>query len=261
VEGSSQGRGNSGIFPMGLVEVQVLDNFDNPTYADGFAGSVYGVNPPLANPLRPPGEWQTYDIVFRRPIHKDGVLVDPGYLTVFLNGVLIQDHTPIEGGGGHQRRSADRPFPAKGPLKLQDHGNPVRFRNIWYRPLPPRSVEGGTDGWLSAAVTAAKRKEIAARLRAEAAGMSGKDRVLRLMESLYYEADEAALKESKEFAESFAVEVKPLSKADLEARKGDIMRMNGALGYLAKAKVLPGDFGPRAALGEIIRAQEWDKRR
>ncbi|RYD28869.1 MAG: DUF1080 domain-containing protein, partial [Verrucomicrobiaceae bacterium] len=100
VEGNSQGRGNSGIFPMGQVEVQVLDNFNNPTYADGFAGSVYGINPPFANALHGPGEWQVYDIVFRRPIFKDGKMVTDGHLTVFVNGVLTQDATPLEGGGG-----------------------------------------------------------------------------------------------------------------------------------------------------------------
>ncbi|MCX6953464.1 MAG: DUF1080 domain-containing protein, partial [Verrucomicrobia bacterium] len=146
VQGDSQGRGNSGVFLMGLLEIQVLDNYNNPTYADGFAASAYGINPPLANALRAPGEFQVYDIVFRRPVYKNGQVVDPGYVTVFCNGVLMQDHTPIEGPGGHMKRSVSGPFPEKGPLKLQDHGNPVRFRNIWYRPLPPRSVEGGTDG-------------------------------------------------------------------------------------------------------------------
>jgi hypothetical protein len=104
-EGSSQGRGNSGVFLMGQVEVQVLDNFNNPTYADGFAGSVYGINPPMANPLVAPGQWQIYDIIFRRPVFKDGKEIESGYLTVFLNGVLVQDHTALEGGGGHMGRA------------------------------------------------------------------------------------------------------------------------------------------------------------
>jgi prepilin-type processing-associated H-X9-DG protein len=158
VSGSSQGRGNSGVFLMGLVEVQVLDSYHNITYADGHAGSMYEVNPPLANALRPPGQFQVYDIVFRRPVYKDGKPLDPGYVTVFVNGVLAQDHTPLEGPTGHMKRAEPGPFPAKGPLKLQDHGNPVRFRNIWYRELPPRSVEGGTDGVLSTEATMAKRK-------------------------------------------------------------------------------------------------------
>jgi prepilin-type processing-associated H-X9-DG protein len=135
VTGDSQGRGNSGVFLMGRVEVQVLDSYNNVTYADGHAASVYGVNPPMANALRPPGVFQVYDIVFRRPIYKDGQPVDPGYVTVFVNGVLAQDHTMLEGGTSHMVRVRPGPLGDKGPLQLQDHGNPMRFRNIWYRPL------------------------------------------------------------------------------------------------------------------------------
>src|SRR5215469_5088162 len=105
VQGSSQGRGNSGIFLMGLVEIQVLDSYHNVTYADGHAASVYGVSPPLVNALRPPGEFQVYDIVFRRPIYQEGKAIDPGSVTVFVNGVLAQDHTPLEGATGHMRRA------------------------------------------------------------------------------------------------------------------------------------------------------------
>src|SRR5204863_3662678 len=172
----------------------VLDNYDNPTYADGFAASVYGVNPPMANALRPPGEFQIIDIVFRRPVYKAGKVVDPGYVTVFCNGVLMQDHTPLEGPTGHLRRPTPGPFPESGPLKLQDHGNPVRYRNIWYRPLPPRAVEGGTDGYLSTEATTAKRKEIAAMIRDDAAKLpeGSTASLLRLAESLYYEKDQAA---------------------------------------------------------------------
>ena len=120
---------------MGKTEVQVLDNYNNPTYPDGFAGSIYGVMPPMANPLRSPGQWQSYDIIFRRPILKNGKVLDEGSMTVLVNGVVVQDSTPLEGGGGHRARSKPRAFPEKGPLSLQDHGNPVRFRNIWYREL------------------------------------------------------------------------------------------------------------------------------
>ena len=166
ITGESQGRGNSGVFLMGVLEVQVLDNYNNPTYADGSAGSLYGVNPPMVNPLRKPGEWQVYDIIFRRPVYDGDKVLDPGYVTVLINGVLVQDHTPLEGYGGHKGRSKVRPFPEKGPLKLQDHGNPVKYRNIWYRPLPKRVVEGGTDGGiLSEAAATAKKKEIAAMVR------------------------------------------------------------------------------------------------
>jgi hypothetical protein len=104
VQGEGQGRGNSGIFLMGMIEVQVLDNYQNPTYADGTAGAVYGLMPPAVNALRPAGEWQSYDIIFRRPIVRDGKVLDPGALTVLCNGVVIQDSTEIEGGGGWRKR-------------------------------------------------------------------------------------------------------------------------------------------------------------
>ena len=116
IVGSSQGRGNSGVFLMGKTEVQVLDNYNNPTYPDGFAGSIYGVMPPMANSLKAPGQWQSYDIIFRRPILKDGKVLDEGSMTVLVNGVVVQDSTPLEGGGGHRARSKPRAFPEKGPL-------------------------------------------------------------------------------------------------------------------------------------------------
>lgn len=261
VQGDSQGRGNSGVFLMGVCEVQVLDNYNNPTYADGFAGSVYGINPPLANALRPPGEFQVIDIIFRRPVYRDGQVLDPGYLTVFCNGVLVQDHTPLEGPGGHMKRSQPGPFPAKGPLKLQDHGNPVRFRNIWYRELPPRSVEGGTDGYLTAEATTAKRQEIAAGLRAEAASLEGKSpaEMLRLAESLVYEKHAATLARVETMAARYASEVTALSADQQEKRKGEITSVQRALKYLQKWNVLSAGFAPLAALDRIERARGWDQ--
>jgi hypothetical protein len=259
VEGDSQGRGNSGVFLMGQTEVQVLDNYNNPTYADGFAGSVYGVNPPMANPLRAPGEWQVYDIVFRRPVFKDGQEVDPGYLTVFVNGVLVQDHTPLEGGGGHKARSKPHPFPEKGPLKLQDHGNPVRYRNIWYRPLPKRAIEGGDTSVMSAEATAKKRAEIARAIREDAAKHEGKDRMLRLLESLCYEA--SAKDDAVALANAFAQDIKSVPADKVESRKGEIMQVNSALQYLIKFKLLPAETEAAQALAAIIKEREWDKKK
>lgn len=260
-EGSSQGRGNSGVFLMGQVEVQVLDNFDNPTYPDGFAGSVYGVNPPMVNPLRKPGEWQVYDIIFRRPVFRDGREIDPGAITVFLNGVLVQDHTPIEGGGGHKTRSKPRPFPEKGPLKLQDHGNPVRYRNIWYRPLPPRAIEGGTDGYLSEGAATAKKRAIAKEIREAAATLAGREKMLRLMESLCCEQDEAALRESSALADAYLSKLKQTSALDLESRKGEVLQVNAALQYLARYRFIPGDFAAKAELEALVRQYGWDKKK
>lgn len=265
VKGNSQGRGNSGVFFVGNTEVQVLDNYNNPTYADGFAASVYGVNPPMANALNKPGEFNSYDIVFRRPIFKDGKEVDTGYVTVFCNGVLVQDHTPLEGGGGHKGRSKPRAFPEKGPLKLQDHGNQTQFRNIWYRPLPPRAIEGGTDGKLTPEATAAKRKLIAAEIRKDAktllADGNHKDGMLRLMESLVYENDPATLAESTKLAEAGAADLAKAPSDDREKKKGDIMQVKNAFAYLTKHKILPADFGPKRVIEEVIEAQGWNKKK
>ena len=134
--GSGQDRGNSGVFLMGQYEVQVLDSYRNDTYADGQAGALYGEHPPLVNASRPPGQWQTYDIIFRRPrFDGAGRLVRPARVTVLHNGVLVQDAMALNGPTSHQER---RPYVAHAealPLTLQDHAHPVRFRNIWVRRL------------------------------------------------------------------------------------------------------------------------------
>jgi hypothetical protein len=133
--GESQERGNSGVFLQGLYEIQVLDSYENKTYADGQAAAVYGEYPPLVNASRPPGQWQTYDIVFHRPHFKDGKVTVPARVTVLHNGVLVQDNVSLTGPTAHGERPPYKPGPDKLPLQLQDHGNPVRFRNIWVREL------------------------------------------------------------------------------------------------------------------------------
>jgi len=258
VEGNSQGRGNSGVFLMGAVEVQVLDNYNNPTYADGFASSIYGINPPLANPLRAPGEWQVYDIVFRKSVFKDGQEIDPGYITVFVNGVLTQDHTPLEGGGGHMKRSKPKAFPEKGPLKIQDHGNPVRFRNIWYRPLPKRFVDGGEASHMSEAATAAKRAQIAQGIREDAAKLEGDAKMLRLFESLCYAENAAARESATAAAKDFAAAMKAVPEDKIESKKGEIMQVAKALRYLTKWQFLPENFAAKKDLEAIIKAHDWE---
>ena len=264
VQGESQGRGNSGVFLMGLVEIQVLDNYDNSTYADGFAGSMYGVSPALANALRPPGEFQTYDIVFRHPIYKDGKSIDPGYVTVFENGVLVLDHAMIEGETGHMRRSKPQAFPDAGPLKLQDHGNPVRYRNIWYRPLPPRASQGGTDGFLSTEATLAKRSELADMIREDAAKLKDSSNpvpeMLRLAESLVYEHDDAAVERAKQLAEQYLEKVQQLSPDQLAAKKDELKHLRDISKYLAKWGVIPDDAEPKVQLEQIIKEHNWDKK-
>ena len=137
VQSNSQKRGNSGIFLMNRYEIQVLDCFENLTYADGQAGGVYGQYPPLVNASRKPGEWQTYDIIFRAPRFKDGKLVSPATVTIIHNGVLVQNNTELLGGTTHKRVAKYASHPDKAPIRLQDHNDnqEVRYRNIWIRPL------------------------------------------------------------------------------------------------------------------------------
>jgi hypothetical protein len=134
--GESQERGNSGVFLMGLYEVQVLDSYQNKTYADGGASAVYGQFPPQVSAPRPPGQWQTYDIIFHAPnFNKEGKVLRPARLTVLHNEVLVQDNVGLSGPTAHHERPPYKATPDKLPLSLQDHGNPVRFRNIWIREL------------------------------------------------------------------------------------------------------------------------------
>lgn len=135
--GEGQGRGNSGVFfGMGRYEIQVLDSYKNKTYADGSAAAIYGQYPPLVNASRPPGHWQTYDIIYTAPrFDADGKLLSPVHLTVFHNGLLVQNNVELVGPTSWLERAPYSPHPEKTPIALQDHGNPVRFRNIWVREL------------------------------------------------------------------------------------------------------------------------------
>ena len=135
VRGDSQNRGNSGIFLHARYEVQVLDSFDNLTYPDGQAGALYGQWPPLVNAVRRPGEWQSYDIVFEAPRFAGNTPTKPAYLTVFLNGVLLHNRKELMGPTVHRALASYTAQPAEAPLVLQDHQQPVRYRNIWVRRL------------------------------------------------------------------------------------------------------------------------------
>ena len=140
VQGTSQGRGNSGVFLQGQYEVQVLDSYENKTYPDGQCGALYGRAVPLVNACRKPGEWQSYDIIYPSPDSSTRTARsrERPTFTIFQNGVLVQDHVELD-----RRHRLDRPprhhrlqaHRDKGPIQLQDHGNPVRYRNIWVREL------------------------------------------------------------------------------------------------------------------------------
>ncbi|RPH35876.1 DUF1080 domain-containing protein, partial [bacterium] len=135
-KGSGQGRGNSGVFLMGLYEIQVLDSYQNETYADGQAAAVYAEYPPMYNASRPPGEWQSYDIFFRRPrFDGKGMLLGPARLTLLHNGILVQDNVELTGPNSWLTNAPYKAHADRLPVSLQDHSNPVRFRNIWARDL------------------------------------------------------------------------------------------------------------------------------
>jgi hypothetical protein len=135
--GDDQNRGNSGVFLHGLYEVQVLDSYRSPTYPDGQAAAVYGQFPPLVNAARAPGVWQSYDIIFHGPrFDAAGHLARPARMSVLHNGVLVQDDVELTGPTAHHARPPYSPQPENLPLALQDHGDPVRYRNVWLRELP-----------------------------------------------------------------------------------------------------------------------------
>jgi hypothetical protein len=137
-QGEGQGRGNSGLFLMGTYEIQILDSYINKTYYDGQAGGIYKQTPPLVNAMRPPGKWNAYDIIWTRPrFNADGSLKSPAYITAIHNGALILNHFELQGNTPYSTPPSYTSHEDRLPLKLQDHGNPVRFRNIWVRDLKP----------------------------------------------------------------------------------------------------------------------------
>ena len=244
-----QMRGNSGVFLMGPsygYEVQVLESYytsreaegtpeyvDN--YADGQAGSVYAENPPMVNPANKPGEWQKYDIVFHQPRWEGGKMVHPGSVTVFFNGVLVQDHWEMEGQTTHCRRRPCAEHPAKGPLFLQDHGCVVQFRNIWYRPLPSR-WDNQTHSNMSAVPEKVMelRRRTAAALYAKIADPAAATaaNVKALAEVVSY-ANEGA------YAAAFQAAL-----AAYKSKPGDadeVKSVNAALDVLVRNKVIPAE--------------------
>jgi len=140
-EKTDQDRGNSGVFLMSTYEIQILDTYENKTYADGMAGALYGVKPPDADALKPPGEWQHYDIWFKRPVfNAEGKMLSPACVTVMINGVVVQKNVPFDGPSSHKKRAPYYSHPDALPLVLQNHNETVEFRNIWIQPLPDDDV-------------------------------------------------------------------------------------------------------------------------
>ena len=242
-----QMRGNSGIFLMGAStghEVQVLESYGTSAeldgkagfvdnYADGQAGSVYAENPPLVNPARKPGEWQVYDIVFHQPVWDGETLLHPGSMTVFFNGVLVQDHWELEGLTTHCKRRPLAPYAKKGPLSLQDHGCVAQYRNIWLRPLASR-----WDNKTHSAMSADENEVMALRRRTarklfekiKDPRAADADTVVALAEVVSYANEEP-------YAGAFKASLEAFRKQGNKDKKA-VGRVNKALEVLIRNKVI-----------------------
>jgi 3-keto-disaccharide hydrolase len=152
VDGTGQGRGNSGIYLMSRYEVQILDSYDNDTYYDGQCAAIYKQHPPLVNACRGPGEWQTYDIIFTAPrFNADGSLKSQAAVTILQNGVLVQNHFELQGSTSYVDPPIYHAHAEREPLQLQYHHDAVRFRNIWIRDLMPAGDAGEAESGVESA--------------------------------------------------------------------------------------------------------------
>ena len=271
-----QMRGNSGVFLMGTAtghEVQVLESYytskemegkdgyvDN--YTDGQAGSVYAENPPMVNPQRKPGEWQTYDIIFHQSVFEGSTLVHPGSLTVLFNGVLVQDHWEMEGITTHKVRKPLVPHAKKGPLALQDHGCTVHFRNIWIRPLPSR-WDNRTHSSMSADADSvmALRRETAAKLFAklEKPLKPTVKNMMAMAEVISYAKEGEYAETWKNLAEEFHGVLDKMTDKELAAQKGDLILLRNQLDTLIKAGVVKQSCGTRIRINAASLRLKWEK--
>ena len=264
--GESQGRGNSGVILMGRYEIQVLDTYENRTYADGQAGAVYGQTPPLVNPAHPEGCWQTYDIVFHRPVRKNGELVFGGSFTVFFNGVLTTDHWELEGPTHWRRRTSPVPHADQLPLFLQDHGNPVPYRNIWIRRIASRHENPLAGPGKDLKAIAEKRRALAAEAAKRGRAATAKspyELLLALWEIGGYEPEKLQDESVSAAAANYLKTFDGLSDQELLAREGEIRTVvdyGVGLGeFGAKScweSELPGLAALRALLSRIARIKQ-----
>ncbi len=270
-----QMRGNSGVFLMGFgsgYEVQILESYytsrdlagkpgfiDN--YTDGQAGSVYAENPPMVNPARKPGEWQTYDIIFHQPVWEGSTLVHPGSITVLFNGVLVQDHWEMEGLTTHCRRRPLAPHAKKGPLSLQDHGCTVHFRNIWIRPLASR--------WdnLTHSAMSAKTDKVMELRRATAAELYAKlekplkptvDNMFAMAEVISYANEGEIAAAWQKLTKEFHGVLDKMSDAELTAQKDALLKLRNVLNTLIKGGAVPQSCGTRIRINAVSLRLKWE---
>lgn len=262
----AQMRGNSGVFLMSNYEIQVLESYYTdpadmrvPNYADGQAGAVYAENPPMVNPARKPGEWQSYDIVFHQPVWDGLRLVHPGSVSVFFNGVLVQDHWELEGLTTHCTRRALAPHKTALPIMLQDHGCAVYFRNVWLRPLPSRWANK-THSSLTAdenEVMALRRKTaelLYAKISDPAAPTA--ENVMALAEVVSYAMEGEAAEMWKKATSGYLEAVKAKGDA-VKSSAGEIVKVRNSLRVLERNKVIDHKFKLLAELEALSVKYVW----
>ena len=268
VSGFGQGRGNSGVFLMGDYEIQVLDSYEtdpdknpnpNPNYSDGQAGAVYGQNPPAVNPTRAPGVFNTYDIIFHAPVlNADGSVKLPATVTVLFNGVLVQDGWKLDGPTLYRRRTSYPKSPStKGPIGLQDHGNPVHYRNIWIREIPPQGANV-THGnyYADESKVLEQRRATATRLDAEFDAKWGSAKVGRKLLEAWrvatYDPTPARLARAAALEREFLAAANGLSSRDLPGKAGISKgELNTYYGYLSAAGLVKKGNEVSALLGKM----------
>ncbi len=253
--------GNSGVFPMGKYEIQILNSYDpdpdakvERNYPDGIAASVYAQNPPIVNASRPAGVWQTYDIIFHQPIWKDGKVLHPGTVTVFHNGVLVQDAWELEGMSTHRVRRPLVQHETKLPWRLQDHGDPVPFRNIWIREIPSR-WDNTTHSEMSAKeddVRALREKTAAALFSKIDVKVPDAKNVNGILEVLSYSKRPEYLAAARSLCEGYDLWLKSLPPKDVAANRRLISGTLNGFDILIRNNVIGADDYPlRATLQKL----------
>ena len=268
-EKGPQMHGNSGVFLMSSYEIQVLESYGtnpadmkNPNYADGQAGAVYAENPPLVNPARKPGGWQTYDIIFHQPVWDGLKMLHPGSVTVLFNGVVVQDHWEMEGLTTHRVRRPLAPHASRLPFFLQDHGCVVHFRNIWIRDLPSRyaNVTHGGPAADENAVMALRRKT-AAQLFAkiEKPVKPTIENMEALAEVIGYVREGEYEQTWKKTANAFHDVLDKMTDAEWTARKKDLLDLRRTLDTLIRNGVVTQACGTRKRINAAALRLGWEK--
>ena len=270
-----QMRGNSGVFIMNNYEIQVLESYYTSreqegkpdyvnNYADGQAGAVYAENPPMVNPARKPGSWQVYDIVFHQPVWEGQKLLHPGSVTVFFNGVLVQDHWEMEGLTTHCKRRPLAPHEKTGPLSFQDHGCTVHFRNIWLRPLPSR-WDNTTHSTLSGkeADVMALRRETAAKLFAKIADPKAATaaNVNALAEVISYANEGKYAEAYKATAGAYKAKLDGLKDDQLKKMKGELESVRKSINVLIRGGVATEKCPLKVKIEDLFAKFGWNAKK